>query len=250
MNTYSSLISYLSSFQRKRSFTLIELLVVIAIIAILAGMLLPALNTVRNTAKDSHCKGGIRQVGLAEQQYMLDYNGFSTCSSAVSAYGKNNMPYSSVLITGGYLPQSTKGKPHVIVCASHPPVNFYDSTRTYGRVSNNDPYYKEARGTVIMYKKDGTLSTCEFGRPSSFYYLFDTATDDVDSTQVYKFTAGNPGASTWRVHLRHNRRANALAFDAHVASFDSRSIINVGGTTGGSVGIGYMGIKPENIMIR
>ena len=67
----------MENMERKQgNFTLTELLIVIVIIAILAAMLLPALNRARAKAHDSACKNNLKQITMIEIQYSADYQDY------------------------------------------------------------------------------------------------------------------------------------------------------------------------------
>lgn len=121
----------------RRGFTLIELLVVIAIIALLIGILLPALGSARQSGRDVVCKSRIRQVTLATITYSTDFEDeFPTNIGGPLVIdpqnGKRNLVWHDVNRIGQYLPQQdysnlaldnldnqTVGG-GVVVCPNHP----------------------------------------------------------------------------------------------------------------------------------
>ena len=80
----------------KCRFTLIELLVVIAIIAILAAILLPALNSARERGRTASCLSNLKQLGTSLDMYGSDNNGMLPAQMVVNGVGKGGAAFLSL----------------------------------------------------------------------------------------------------------------------------------------------------------
>ncbi len=97
---------------KKQHFTLIELLVVIAIIAILASLLLPALNNARDRAKVIKCTSNWKQLGTALNMYCGDFNGWFPRGDNDPRCMISNSQYCNFSLIGEYISPTSDQYPY------------------------------------------------------------------------------------------------------------------------------------------
>ena len=213
-NDHSSFISHHSSLERKRSFTLIELLVVVAIIAILAGMLLPALNKAREKAKSSDCLGRLKQSSLALISYAADNN-----DTMIFYFNKTYSPsgyvmyWQEMLQRSGYLAEKTGSS--VMACPSTP-------IGSYG-VNYLPPTADQMPG--FDRNKNVGISTRRIQAVSSYFLVADAV--KVSAGKAATTTAVHiSGDLEFHIHLRHTNRAGISFMDGHAESAEATKISN------------------------
>ena len=235
---------------RRARFTLIELLVVIAIIAILAAMLMPALERARDAAVSASCISKLKQTGLALNFYANSYDGWLPYNGSKGDWSVGGS-WGQTLYRDGYVDH-----PQMVNCPVRLPGKLRANQETCIRAYREDqkPYFDHGwiwqrtygfrtrimktsgvkatggminvRGVVKLisgydsthgwYQPPQPGNLGDFGPASSYGVLADT---------IYNHNSGVKDCEThgtnWALHLRHQERANAWFLDGHVMSLGS-----------------------------
>lgn len=204
--------------RRTRSFTLIELLVVIAIIAILAGMLLPALSNARSSGRRADCTSKRKQLGLIVQQYAQEYDGYILAASQETVSSLDFYWYYANPDEGSKANRNTQGAKSLYRCTeSRDPAEWQPGSQIY----TIGIYLSGFERPLVDGKARTKSKLGKFKNPSQKGHV-------MENYKAYYLNTGANADTSFKG--RHNGYGMILYVDGHVGAEKESYITSLPGT--------------------